>query len=152
MNRIVEAIADKTAIVVGIDGSPNADRALGWAIEEAKIHSAAIRIVTAWQVPLAGYSSSGATPPASTSLPETVRRYAEKIAERAATKARAEARVPVETRVVEGAAAEALIEAAKADDRLVVGGRSKPALPLVVATSVSLQCALHAHCPTTIVR
>jgi nucleotide-binding universal stress UspA family protein len=152
MTRAVEATAEKTAIVVGIDGSSNADRALGWAIEEAKIHSTAIRIVTAWHVPLAGYSSHGAAPPASTSLPETVRGYAEKIAESAAAKARAEAGVPVETHVVEGTAAEALIEAAKADDRLVVGGRSKPALPLVVATSVSVQCALHAHCPTTIVR
>jgi nucleotide-binding universal stress UspA family protein len=133
----MEGSTETPVIVVGVDGSSNAERALGWAIEEAKAHAAAIRIVTAWQMPLGGYSGHGTAPPASTSLEETVREHGD---------------LPVETRVVEGGAAEALIDAARPEDRLVVGSRSKPALPLIITSSVSVQCALHAHCPTTIVR
>jgi nucleotide-binding universal stress UspA family protein len=147
----MEGEGERTFIVVGVDGSSNADRALGWAIAEAQEHSSPVRIVTAWQVPLVGYSGHGHSPPAGLSLEETVREMAEKIANGAAAKVREQADVPVETRVVEGGAAEALIDEAGAEDRLVIGARSKPTIPLILASSVSVQCALHARCPTTIV-
>jgi nucleotide-binding universal stress UspA family protein len=147
----MDAPADKASIVVGVDGSAKADRALGWAIEEAKLRSAPIRIVTAWHVPLAAYSGHGTVPPPSASLADELRRVADKVAGAAAAHAREESGLTVETRVVEGDPAEALIEAARPEDELVVGARSKRAAPVLVGNSVSVQCVLHAHCPTTVV-
>jgi nucleotide-binding universal stress UspA family protein len=64
---------------------------------------------------------------------------------------RDESGLAVETRVVEGDPAEVLIEAARPEDELVLGARSKRAVPVLVGSSVSVQCILHAHCPTTII-
>src|SRR4029453_19365406 len=38
-------------IVVGVDGSDGAQRALEWAVEEARLRSAALVVVYGWQVP-----------------------------------------------------------------------------------------------------
>jgi nucleotide-binding universal stress UspA family protein len=147
----MDAPADKASIVVGIDGSAKADRALGWAIEEAKLRSIPIRVVTAWHVPLAAFSPHGTVPPPSASLVDDLRSVAEKVAGAAAARVREESGLAVETRVVEGDPAEALIEAARPEDELVLGARSKRAVPVLVGSSVSVQCVLHAHCPTTVV-
>jgi nucleotide-binding universal stress UspA family protein len=147
----MDAPADKPSIVVGIDGSAKADRALGWAIEEANLRSLPIRVVTAWHVPLAAFSQHGTVPPPSASLADDLRRVAEAVAGAAAARVRDEDGLAVETRVVEGDPAEALIEAARPEDELVVGARAKRAVPVLVGSSVSVQCVLHAHCPTTVI-
>ena len=38
-------------IVVGVDGSDGSLEALGFAIEEARLRNAQLRVVTAWSVP-----------------------------------------------------------------------------------------------------
>ncbi len=38
-------------IVLGLDGSECAARALEWAIDEAKLRGARLRVVTTWHVP-----------------------------------------------------------------------------------------------------
>ena len=44
-------------IVVGIDGSANARRALEWAADESRLRDVALRAVLAWDVPVATFSS-----------------------------------------------------------------------------------------------
>jgi nucleotide-binding universal stress UspA family protein len=149
--KAMDAPADKASIVVGIDGSAKADRALGWAIEEAKLRSIPVRVVTAWHVPLAAFSAHGTVPPPAASLADDLRGVAERVAGAAASRVRDESGLAVETRVVEGDPAEVLIEAARPEDELVLGARSKRAVPVLVGSSVSVQCILHAHCPTTII-
>ncbi len=41
-------------IVVGVDGSENARRALSWAVGEAQLRDAELVAVFAWQFPLIG--------------------------------------------------------------------------------------------------
>jgi nucleotide-binding universal stress UspA family protein len=146
----MEDTQDKHQIVVGTNGSDNSERALHWAIDEAKLRHANLRIVTAWRVPLALPPRPATAPPASTSLEHEVRRAAEGIAASAAKEAREQADVPVETRVVEGDAAEVLIDAARDADLLVIGSRHRSYTGLLTG-SVSIQCALHSPAPTTIV-
>lgn len=148
----MEGAQDRPVIVVGVDGSHNAERALAWAMEDAVRRSAVIRVVTAWHIPLGGYAGHGSALPATTSLEESVREFAEGIADAAARKVREELHLPVETHVVEGEPAEVLIEEARTAALLVIGASSKPTIPVVLSGSVSIQCALNAHGPTAIIR
>ena len=142
---------ERHQIVVGTDGSENASRALHWAIDEAKLRGADLRIVTVWHLPLAAYARPGGTaPPASTALENEVRQAAEGIAASAAKEVRKQADLPVETEVLEGDAAEVLIDVARNADLLVIGTRQRSHSGLLIG-SVSVQCALHSAAPTTIV-
>lgn len=137
-------------IVVGADGSERADRALRWAVQEAKLRDARLRIVTAWHVPLAVYARPASAPPASASLQDEVRQAAEAVAASAAAEARKEGGVAVETAVVEGDAADVLVDAARDADLLVLGSARRSHTGLLTG-SVSVQCALNAPVPTAIV-
>jgi nucleotide-binding universal stress UspA family protein len=138
-------------VVVGVDGSDQADRALHWSIEEALLRGAGIRVVTAWHVPLAAYAGHGASPAAGTTLEDTVRIAAEGIADAAADRIRKTTpEVQVETRVVQGQPADVLIDTAMGADLLVVGAPSHHGVSGAL-TSPAVQCAVHASCPTAVI-
>jgi nucleotide-binding universal stress UspA family protein len=138
-------------VVVGVDGSDQANRALYWSIEEALLRGAGIRVVTAWHVPLAAYASHGASPGAGATLEDTVRIAAEGIADAAADRIReATPEVQVETRVVHGQPADVLIDTSVGADLLVVGAPSHHGVSGAL-TSPAVQCAVHAPCPTAVV-
>jgi nucleotide-binding universal stress UspA family protein len=85
------------------------------------------------------------------SLEDTVRVAAEGIADAAATRVRETTpEVSVETRVVEGQAADVLIDTAIGADLLVLGAPSRHGVSGAL-TSAAVQCAVHASCPTTVV-
>lgn len=143
-------------IVVGVDGSDRADRALTWAIDEALVREATVRVVTAWHIPLVVQAKAGAVPPAGgggASLEEAVRKAAHAIADAAAARVRETGEGAVEAAVVEGDAAEVLIDNARDAELLVVGSPGhKTVSGSLLTGSVCLQCALHASVPTTVVR
>jgi trehalose synthase len=142
----------RPVIVVGVNGSDRAERALHWSIDEAKLRGAEIRIVTAWHVPLAVHTARGTSaPPAGASLEETLRDAATRVAQSAAKKVSEETDLPVETTVVEGHAADVLIDSSRGADLLVLGAPAHSGLSSGL-TSVAVQCALHAPAPTTIGR
>ena len=143
--------AGSSTIVVGTDGSGHADRALAWAIDEAKLRGARIHVVSAWHVPAMVYGGPGLVPTASVPIEETFRRAAEDAAAAALDQVGA-AGVDAEADVVEGQAADALIDAATDADLLVVGSRGHGGFVGLLLGSVSAQCAHHARCPLVIVR
>jgi nucleotide-binding universal stress UspA family protein len=61
------------------------------------------------------------------------------------------ARAALEREVVEGVAAQVLVEAAGAGDLLVVGSRGHGGFAGLLLGSVSQQCAHHARCPVVVV-
>ena len=61
-------------------------------------------------------------------------------------------RVPVIGQVVEGHAAEALIDASRDAQLLVVGRQGHGAFTGMLLGSVSQHCVAHAHCPVVIIR
>jgi len=134
-------------IVVGVDGSESSRAALRWAIEEARLRRASVRMVTAWQLPEAVYF--GAVIP--DSLTPGLEQAAQEV--QASLLAVGEPEdVTIETEVVEGDAAQALVDAAKDAEMLVVGSRGLGAFRELLLGSVSQRCAHHAHCPVVIVR
>ena len=138
-------------IVVGVDGSESARAALRFALDEARLRGAAVRVVGAWQVPIGAYGGAMVAPDpglVSELEPKTTR-----VIERALEEARdAAAGLEVETIVREGAPSGVLLEEAQDAELLVVGSRGLGGFRELLLGSVSQQCAHHAPCPVVIVR
>jgi nucleotide-binding universal stress UspA family protein len=137
-------------IVVGSDGSPAATAALEWAIAEARLRDARLLVVHAWAVPVLAYSTPYGVGPTA-DLIEAERKGAAAALDAALERVDVEG-VDVQRRVVEGPAAQSLLEAAEDADLLVVGSRGHGGFAGLLLGSVSQQCAQHAPCPVVIVR
>ena len=135
-------------IVVGADGSPGSKIAVEFAAREAAAHGAALRIVSAWEVPPTVLSSDGVAPDIYQSFEDEARRIG---SEAAARVAELQASVPREERVVEGHAGNVLVAESETADLVVIGRRGHGALTEFLLGSTSHQVADHAHCPVVIV-
>ena len=135
-------------IVVGVDGSDHARRALEWAAGEARLRGAKLVTVHAWHMPTAAFS----TYTASLIDPETFKRAAEETlaAATAAIEGTADG-IVVERRVAEGPAAHVLLGQAERAKLLVVGSRGHGGFAGLLLGSVSQQVVHHARCPVVVV-
>lgn len=135
-------------IVVGVDGSEGAQRALRWAVAQAVRTGSHLQVVHGWQYPYAG----------STLYAGVVVDVGDLEAGARAVLDAAVADVdmsgldaPPDLVVVEHSAALALVEAAKGADLLVVGTRGRGGFAELLLGSVSQQVVHHAPCPVVIV-
>ena len=137
-------------IVVGVDGSEGSLAALRFAIEEAKIRSAEVKAVNAWNVPPAVYGGGWA--PAGVDFDE-FRKLAEAALEKTLQEVGAgESGVSVTAILREGQPADVLCaEAPNADDLLVVGSRGLGGFRGLLLGSVSQQVVNHSTCPVVVV-
>lgn len=128
-------------IVVGVDGSENADKALEWAAIQADRTGAVLEIHTAYEP---GYVHV---------TKEEVQRGMERVV--------AEARdhvenlapgVTVTCHTHEESPANLLLSASDGADLLVVGSRGFGGFKGLLLGSVSQKCSLHAQCPVAIIR
>ena len=146
-------------LVVGVDGSPGAAEALRWAVAEARLRKARLRIVHAWIYGYVGMPSGGigymgsfGSNAALGIEPEDLQQAAEDVLEKAiADVVGGVEGVEVERKVVEGAAAQVLIGAAVGADLLVVGSRGHGDFVGLLLGSVSQQCVHYAPCPVVVV-
>jgi nucleotide-binding universal stress UspA family protein len=134
-------------VVVGVDGSPGSLAALRFALEEARLREAALTVVYAWSLPIAGDVPGGLMPVLAADFAED----AAKLLDDALAQVDVTG-VTIERVVVEGGAARRLVEAAKGAEMLVVGSRGRGGFAGLLLGSVSQQCAHHAPCPMAIVR
>jgi nucleotide-binding universal stress UspA family protein len=146
------------AVVVGVDGSAGARAALRWAIAESRLRQAPVRAVHAWTPAYfsGGYAAMGGgygfVAAGTGDYASELYEAAQETLERAIAETADEAEgVAIEREVVEGVAAQVLLEAAGAGDLLVVGSRGHGGLAGLLLGSVSQQCAHHARCPVVIV-
>lgn len=141
----------RTGIVVGVDGSTGSAHALEWAAREARLRGTTLTIVSAWYPPAIMYAGSawaGMQPDFVADLAEVAKQALDKICD---THSEQLAGLVVERRVVEDAPANALLEAARDAELLVVGTRGHGGFAGLLLGSVSHQCAHHARCPVVIV-
>jgi nucleotide-binding universal stress UspA family protein len=140
-------------IVVGVDQSEGAKAALRFALEEARLRQAKLRVVHAWQFGYIGAPGfEGSLPAVGGDLAE-FHEAAEAALDETLRGVVADADgVAIERRVDQGAAAPVLIEESRDADVLVVGSRGHGGFAQLLLGSVSQQCALHALCPVVIVR
>ena len=141
-------------VIVGVDGSETARKAVRWAAREAKLRGMKLELVSAWEIPIYSYAYGyGFGPAISEEMMKSLTERAEGHLAEALDEARAEAReVQIETIAVEGQPAKVLVEVAKSADLLVVGSRGLGGFRELLLGSVSQQCAQHATCPVVIVR
>ncbi len=137
-------------IVVGIDGSQGARRALEWAVAEASLRDAHLVVVHAWLEPAAVAVGSVIT--AGGVEPEIFEQTAERtMADVLGAVDTTALPQGIERHVVAGAPARALLDAAKDADLLVVGSRGLGGFSGLLLGSVSQQVAHHATCPVVII-
>jgi len=134
-------------IVVGVDGSLSSEAALRWAVRQAERTGAKVEAVTVWWYP-PGY---GLAPVSDDEVADLQGEAGKTLAEALAGVSGLAADVVVNPRVVEGQAAEVLLEAARGADLLVVGSRGHGGFTAALG-SVSQRCVRHAPCPVVVVR
>jgi nucleotide-binding universal stress UspA family protein len=140
-------------IVVGVDHSEGAKAALRFALEEARLRQATLRVVHAWQFGYIGAPGFEGSLPAVGGELEEFREGAMAALDETLREVGAEKDgVPIERRVDQGTAAAVLVEESRGADLLVVGSRGHGGFAQLLLGSVSQQCAQHAFCPVVIVR
>jgi len=130
-------------VVVGVDGSADAERAARWAGEYVRAAGGTLELVCAH-----GGRVTYGLPPMMTSY-DTARG-----AEISVDKAAADLQLPrdrIHRRVVRGSAAHILAERSKSVDVVVVGSRGLGGPGRVLLGSVSTSVLHHAHCPVVVV-
>ena len=140
-----------TEIVVGVDGSEGSRRALRWAYEEARQHDAKLLVVTAWKVPAPPMAPPYGSYPWEGSFDLS------EVARQALTASMAEVLGPdpvgaVESVIVQGNAAQVLLDKSATADLLVVGSRGHGAFVGMLLGSVSHHVTAHATCTVAVVR
>jgi nucleotide-binding universal stress UspA family protein len=139
-------------IVVGVDGSDGARRALEWAVAEARLRGARLVAVHTWEMPPLGISAGPFDPPTplDPDLLQRVEAAAGELLERELNAVDVSG-LEVEKRVEPRNPADALLDAGREADLLVVGTRGHGGFTGLLLGSVSQQVSHHAPCPVVIV-
>jgi nucleotide-binding universal stress UspA family protein len=136
-------------VVVGVDGSEQAQRALRWAVDHAAATGASLEVIQAWHVPYIGADPYGGVLVLD---PADFERVAKEQLERALAAvdlAPVTAGVQRSTPCHQPAAA--LIDAAKGAELVVVGARGLGGFAGLLLGSTSSQLVHHAPCPVVVV-
>lgn len=148
-----------SVVVVGVDGSDGAREALRWALAEARLRKAPLRIIHAWTYAFigaagGGYGYMGGFNSSTTIDIESdeLQREAEELVDHLIAEVAGDVKdIEVERQVIGGSAAEILVGAVSAGDLLVVGSRGHGGFAGLLLGSVSQQCVHHAPCPVVVV-
>lgn len=136
-------------IVVGYDGSALGRDALCWAVDMARRWGATLVAISCW-LPPPGPGAPRLDLPADylrgleAHMRETLSAGLRDCGAR-------DDGITVDERVVESQPADALLEAAKDADMLVVGSHGRGGMRRLLLGSVSRECVLHSPCPVVVV-
>ncbi len=134
-------------IVVGVDGSDSSMHALDWALNQAELTGASVLVVAAWHWPVAlGWGIPLAPPYCPADEAEAI------MADVLAPICSRHPGVKIESRIVEGHPAPALVDASAGSDLLVVGSRGHGEFAEMLLGSVSEHCVSNAACPVLVFR
>lgn len=138
-------------VVVGVDGSEGAERAVRWAATEAALSHRPLTLVHAWTLQGATWLDQAGID--HRSVAAAIRD--EGLAVLEATRDRvlsAQPGLEVHRLIVESDAREALEELSQAAGMLVVGSRGRGPVRSLLLGSVSLAASRNSHCPVVVVR
>jgi nucleotide-binding universal stress UspA family protein len=137
-------------VVVGVDGSDNSWHALEWAVGEAKLRGATLKIVCSFEDPVTnvglGTAFGVGTPIAID--PEVMESAAKSIVDLAASRV---GKIPFELVSKADRPGDVLCEESNDASLLVVGSRGHGALGSLLLGSVSNHVVHHATCPIVVV-
>ena len=136
-------------VVVGVDGSDPSVAALSWASRYGAATGATVRAVRVWHYPTAAGLPPGKTPePVENEVEGCVR---DELTQ-AVTKANPDSSAQVESKIIYGHPAEALIDESRGESLLVLGHRGHGGFAEALTGSIVIHCVNHAACPVVVVR
>ena len=138
-------------IVVGLDGSDGARRALDWAMQEAAVHGAPLTVVAVHEVPKSYWGGIPVVGPGDASVMNTLQQAAEEMTQRAAARLGDRGPTSVTVRARTGFVVKEILDAAQDADLVVLGSRSTSSLSRLLIGSVSHEVMQHSRCPVAIV-
>ncbi|MGB9741460.1 MAG: universal stress protein [Candidatus Bathyarchaeia archaeon] len=145
-----------TKILVAIDGSEHADKALDFALDMAEKYSATITLVNVFQVPTVGYLGEPfAYPALLAEFTNELKGIHEQILSKALKKSEElKPNLKISTVLKEGRPSDKIVETAKEGnfDLIVMGHRGLGKVKEFFLGSVSDRVADEAHCPVLIVK
>jgi nucleotide-binding universal stress UspA family protein len=136
-------------VVVGVDGSDPSLAALSWASRYGAATGATVRAVRVWH-----YPTGAGLPPGKTPQPVEgeVEGWERNDLSEALAKASLDPSAQIETKVVYGHPAQALIDESSGQSLLVVGHRGHGGFAAALTGSIALSCVNHAACPVVVIR
>lgn len=139
-------------IVVGYDGSSEADQALRWALVEAELTSTPIKLVYAWVWPT--YLPAASLIPATSSWPdaETEQRIMSALTDAVGNARASHPDLRITSTIVQGPVPEAVLQQCHHADLVVIGGRGHSAVAGLLLGSVAGAVAAHAPCNVVVIR
>jgi nucleotide-binding universal stress UspA family protein len=138
-------------IVVGVDGSPNSERALGWAMQHAGALRASLTVLTVHEVPKSYWGHIPVVGPADELALQSQRGAATALVEQVATGLGEAAPASITIRAVSGFVVEEVVQASSEADMVVLGARGSGGFARLLVGSVSSQVVEHASCPVVII-
>jgi nucleotide-binding universal stress UspA family protein len=138
----------RSVIAVGVDDSQSSYRALAWAADEAQRRGSSLELITTWGLDHADLGPNALGP----AQGENLQRAAEAIQQAAVDAVLVDlpAGVGVARLVVRGSPADALIDASRTADLVVVGSHGRSPLGSFLFGSVSRTLVKRAHCPVVV--
>jgi nucleotide-binding universal stress UspA family protein len=147
--HLEDAVSGKP-IVVGYDGSDGGEAALEWALGAAPGRGTSVRIVQAWRTFIEPWPAFGGYADPDPALLITAAEQT--LAAALAGALRRAPQVPVDTKLVNGGAAAALIAESSQAEIIVVGSRGLGGFGELLLGSTAVELAAHAHCPVVVIR
>ena len=138
-------------LVVGVDGSDHAHRALTWAMREAAIRHVRLTVLAVHAVAASAWTGNPIILPGDE---EDLDKICHVVEESVAKTTAELGQLPppsVTVRVVQGFPAHELIEASRDAELIVLGSRGAGGFARLMIGSVSGQVVQHAHCPVVVV-
>jgi len=138
-------------IVVGVDGSPNSEHALDWAMRQAAAVHSPLTVIAVHEVAKSYWGGIPVIGPADAPLLEKLRQAAEEMTQKAGSRLGDAGPPSVKVRAVDGFVVKELVDASQDADLVVVGTRSGGNFARLVMGSVSSEVVQHSACPVVIV-
>jgi nucleotide-binding universal stress UspA family protein len=138
-------------IVVGLDGSPNSERALEWAVTHAAALGTSLTVLAVHQVAQSYWGHEPVVGAADVSVMDQLQHSAEEMTHRAVDGLTSGKPSSVEVRALNGFVVQVLVDASRSADELVLGSRSTTGLTRLVMGSISSEIVQHSACAVVIV-
>ena len=140
-----------SGIIVGIDGSDNAQPALDWAVREAALRAVPLTVITVKETVASYWTGRPVVFEADAELLEKARKSAESAVSKAVADLGGDPPPLVLVEAVEGFSAQILIDASRHAELLVVGTRGGGGFARLSLGAVASKVLHHSHCPVVLV-
>lgn len=138
-------------ITVGVDGSDNSYRALEWAMKEAALRKAPVKVHAVHEVVRNEWTGHPAITPEDQAITEQARSWTEDAISKIASQLGSAQPTSVNVQSTSGFAAEELIKASHDSDLVVVSARGSGGFPRLAIGGVASKVMHHAACPVVVV-